>query len=331
MIEIEKPKIETIEISEDAKFGKFVVEPLERGYGTTLGNSLRRILLSSLPGTAVTDIQMDGVLHEFSTIDGVVEDVAAIILNIKKIALKSFTEDENKVLENLSFKLQEGKKYALVGHSGSGKSTIVKLLSGFYKIDSGSIKIGEKPLEAYSKDALINTISFVFQDSKLFKKSIYENVALANKKASREEVMKAMELAGCNVILNKFPDRENTMIGSKGVYLSGGEKQRIAIARAMLKKSKIVIMDEASASIDPDNEYELQKAFKNLMKDKTVIMIAHRMSSIRSVDEILVLDNGEIIERGSDQELISQGGKYKELLELYDSANQWRVKDEEIL
>lgn len=243
----------------------------------------------------------------------------------------TFGYNENKVLENLSFKLQEGKVYALVGHSGSGKSTIVKLLSGFYKVDSGSIKIGERPLEAYSKDALINTISFVFQDSKLFKKSIYENVALANKKASREEVMKAMELAGCNVILNKFPDRENTMIGSKGVYLSGGEKQRIAIARAMLKKSKIVIMDEASASIDPDNEYELQKAFKNLMKDKTVIMIAHRISSIRSVDEILVLDNGEIIERGSDQELISKGGKYKELLELYDSANQWRVKDEEIL
>ncbi|HEP4722051.1 TPA: ABC transporter ATP-binding protein, partial [Streptococcus pyogenes] len=237
----------------------------------------------------------------------------------------------NKVLENLSFKLEEGKKYALVGHSGSGKSTIVKLLSGFYKVDSGSIKIGERPLESYSKDALINTISFVFQDSKLFKTSIYENVALANRKASREEVMKAMELAGCNVILNKFPERENTIIGSKGVYLSGGEKQRIAIARAMLKKSKIVIMDEASASIDPDNEYELQKAFKNLMKDKTVIMIAHRMSSIRSVDEILVLENGEIIERGSDHELISKGGKYKELLELYDSANQWRVKDEEIL
>ena len=243
----------------------------------------------------------------------------------------TFGYNGNKVLENLSFKLEEGKKYALVGHSGSGKSTIVKLLSGFYKVDSGSIKIGERPLESYSKDALINTISFVFQDSKLFKTSIYENVALANRKASREEVMKAMELAGCNVILNKFPERENTMIGSKGVYLSGGEKQRIAIARAMLKKSKIVIMDEASASIDPDNEYELQKAFKNLMKDKTVIMIAHRMSSIRSVDEILVLENGEIIERGSDQELISKGGKYKELLELYDSANQWRVKDEEIL
>lgn len=240
----------------------------------------------------------------------------------------SFSYGENKVLENLSFKLEEGKKYAIVGHSGSGKSTIVKLLSGFYKVDNGSIKIGEKALESYSKNALINAISFVFQNSKLFKKTIYENVALANKNASKEEVMKALELAGCNAILDKFKSRENTLIGSKGVYLSGGEKQRIAIARALLKKSKIVIMDEASAAIDPDNEYELQKAFKNLMKDKTVIMIAHRMTSIKFVDEILVMENGKIIERGNNDKLMSKNGKYKELVSLYDSANQWRVKDE---
>ncbi|MGO1580096.1 MAG: ABC transporter ATP-binding protein [Peptoniphilaceae bacterium] len=243
----------------------------------------------------------------------------------------TFAYNENKVLENLSFKLEEGKVYALVGHSGSGKSTIAKLLSGFYKVDNGSIKIGGRPLEDYKKKALVNSISFVFQDSKLFKKSIYDNVALANKSASREEVMKAMSLSGCDEIINKFEDKENTIIGSKGVYLSGGEQQRIAIARAMLKKSKIVIMDEASASIDPDNEYELQKAFKNLMKGKTVIMIAHRMTSIRSVDEILVLEDGKIIERGSDQELISKGKKYKDLLELYNSANEWRVKDERVL
>lgn len=243
----------------------------------------------------------------------------------------TFAYNENKVLENLSFKLEEGKVYALVGHSGSGKSTIAKLLSGFYKVDNGSIKIGGRPLEDYKKKTLVNSISFVFQDSKLFKKSIYDNVALSNKSASREEVMKAMSLSGCDEIINKFEDKENTIIGSKGVYLSGGEQQRIAIARAMLKKSKIVIMDEASASIDPDNEYELQKAFKNLMKGKTVIMIAHRMTSIRSVDEILVLEDGKIIERGSDQELIAKGKKYKDLLELYNSANEWRVKDERVL
>src|SRR5699024_3369162 len=139
--------------------------------------------------------------------------------------------------------------YALVGSSGSGKSTIAKLISGFYKIDGGNIKIGGVPIEEYSSKALIQEISFVFQNSKLFNMSIYENVALANKKATREEVMKALELAGCNLILDKFPKRENTVIGLKGVYLSGGEKQRIAIARAILKDSKIIIMDEASAAI----------------------------------------------------------------------------------
>ena len=131
--------------------------------------------------------------------------------------------------------------------------------------------------------------------------------------------------------MDKFSERENTLIGSKGVYLSGGEKQRIAIARAMLKKSNIVIMDEASAAIDPENEHELQKAFKNLMKNKTVIMIAHRLSSIKHLDEILVFDNGEIVERGTHDELMKKDTKYKKLQKLYEEANEWRVKNEEIL
>lgn len=243
----------------------------------------------------------------------------------------TFGYNENSVIENLSFVLEEGKSYALVGSSGSGKSTIAKLISGFYKVDAGTIKIGEIALEEYSKKALINAISFVFQNSKLFKTTIYENVALANKLASKEDVMRAMKLAGCESILEKFKDRENTVIGSKGVYLSGGEKQRIAIARAILKDSKIIIMDEASASIDPDNEYELQKAFKNLMKDKTVIMIAHRLSSIRMVDEILVLEDGKIIERGNDKALMAMDSRYKKLQDVYNSANEWRVGYEKVL
>ncbi|MDO5695689.1 MAG: ABC transporter ATP-binding protein [Eubacteriales bacterium] len=243
----------------------------------------------------------------------------------------TFRYGDNKIFDNLSFQLEEGKIYALVGHSGSGKSTIAKLLSGFYKIDAGEIKIGGRSLEDYTKETLINNISFIFQESKLFKKSIYDNVALANKTASREEVMEAIRLSGCDEIINKFEEKEQTMIGSSGVYLSGGEKQRINIARAMLKNSKILIMDEANASIDPDNEYELQNAFKKLMKGKTVIMIAHRLSSIRSVDEILLLENGKIIERGTDKELVEKGGKYKELVALYDNANEWRVQDERVL
>lgn len=243
----------------------------------------------------------------------------------------SFSYNDKAVIENLSFSLQEGKSYALVGSSGSGKSTVAKLISGFYNVNEGSIKIGGIPISEYSDEALIKAISFVFQDSKLFKKSIYENVALANKDAVKDDVMRALRLAGCDLILDKFPEREKTIIGSKGVYLSGGEKQRIAIARAILKDSKIIIMDEASASIDSDNEFELQKAFKNLMKDKTVIMIAHRLSTIKDVDEILVMDNGKIIERGSDKELMSRDTRYKRLQELFNSANEWRVLNEGVL
>lgn len=235
------------------------------------------------------------------------------------------------VIEDLSFKLDEGKIYALVGSSGSGKSTIAKLISGFYNVDKGDIEIGGIPLSEYTKEAIIENISFVFQEAKLFKTSIYENVALAKKGATYEEVMEAMRLAGCESIIEKFADAENTVIGSKGVYLSGGEKQRIAIARSILKDSNIIIMDEASASIDPDNEYELQKAFKNLMKDKTVIMIAHRLSSISNVDEILVLEEGKIVERGTDKDLMSKGSRYKELQEMYSIANEWRVGYEVVL
>ncbi|ABQ14126.1 ABC transporter ATP-binding protein [Dichelobacter nodosus] len=243
----------------------------------------------------------------------------------------SFSYGDNRVLENLSFSLREKKTYALVGHSGSGKSTIAKLLSGFYKVDSGVIEIGGHPLQEYTKEAIIKNISFVFQDSKLFKKTIYENVALADENAKKEEVMEAMSLAGCDEIISKLKEKENTVIGTKGVYLSGGEKQRIAIARAILKKSPIVIMDEASASIDADNEYKLQKAFKNLMKDKTVIVIAHRMTSIKNVDEIIVLENGKIIQRGSNEELRKRQGLYNKLLSLYEAANEWRVSNEELL
>jgi len=240
----------------------------------------------------------------------------------------SFGYTDKKIINDLSFSLEENKSYALVGSSGSGKSTIAKLISGFYKVDSGVIKIGNRSISSYSEEALINNIAFVFQNVKLFKTSIYDNVKIGKTDASYEEVMTAMNLAGCNSILDKFSEREQTQIGTKGVYLSGGEKQRIAIARAILKDAKIIIMDEASAAVDPENEYELQRAFSNLIKDKTVIMIAHRLPSIRNVDEILVMDNGEIIERGTDRELMALDGEYKKLQSLYNKANEWRVNYE---
>lgn len=240
----------------------------------------------------------------------------------------SFGYTDKKIINDLSFSLEENKSYALVGSSGSGKSTIAKLISGFYKVDRGVIKIGDKSISSYTEEALINNIAFVFQNVKLFKTSIYDNVKIGKADASHEEVMTAMRLAGCDSILDKFSEREQTQIGTKGVYLSGGEKQRIAIARAILKDAKIIIMDEASAAVDPENEYELQRAFSNLIKDKTVIMIAHRLPSIRNVDEILVMDNGEIIERGTDRELMALDGEYKKLQSLYSKANEWRVNYE---
>ncbi len=237
----------------------------------------------------------------------------------------SFKYAKDYVLKDVSFRLAEHKTYALVGSSGGGKSTIAKLISGFYKINEGSILIGGHDIAEYSEKALLSTIAFVFQNAKLFKTSIFENVRIGNPSATHEEVMKALEEARCGDILDKFPERENTIIGAKGVHLSGGETQRIAIARAILKNADIIILDEASAAADPENEYEIQQAFSNLMKNKTVIMIAHRLSSIRSVDEILVIDGGTVIERGSDADLMQKDGQYRRLQEMYARANAWRV------
>lgn len=242
-----------------------------------------------------------------------------------------FRYSDELVLDNLSFKLESNKSYALVGASGSGKSTIAKLISGFYEINSGDIKIGGKSLSSYSEETIIKNIAFVFQDSKLFKMSIFDNVQIANPNATKEKVFEALHLAGCDEFIKKFPLKENTVIGSKGVFLSGGEKQRIAIARAILKNANIIIMDEASAAVDPENEHELQKAFKNLIKGKTVIMIAHRLSSIKAVDEILVMEKGKIIERGNDFELMKKDSRYKYFQELYAKANDWRVGYEEFI
>ena len=239
----------------------------------------------------------------------------------------TFGYGDRTVLKDVSFLLKQNRSYALVGASGSGKSTIAKLISGFSKVDQGAIRIGGHALEEYSEKALLENIAFVFQDVKLFKTSLYENVAMANRSAGREEVMEAFRRAGCGSILEKFKDRENTLIGSKGVYLSGGEKQRIGIARAILKDARIVIMDEASAAVDPENEHELQKAFAELMKDKTVIMIAHRLTSIRNVDEILVIEDGQVTERGTDRELMQTDTRYKYFQDLYAQANDWRVSE----
>lgn len=235
----------------------------------------------------------------------------------------SFAYNDKAVIENLSFNLEEGKSYALVGSSGSGKSTVAKLISGFYNVNKGSIKIGGIAISEYSDEALIKAISFVFQDSKLFKKSIYDNVALANKDATKDDVMRALKLAGCDLILDKFPERENTIIGSKGVYLSGGERQRLSIARAFLKDAPILILDEITASLDVNNEKKIQESLNNLVKDKTVVIISHRMKSIENADKIVVLQNGRVESEGKHEELLQKSKIYKNLIEKTKMAEEF--------
>ena len=236
-----------------------------------------------------------------------------------------FKYDDTFVLKNFNLTLHQNKTYALIGSSGGGKSTIAKLISGFYPVDGGEILIGGKNIQSYSEKALIQNIAFVFQHSQLLKTSIYENVRIGNPQATRQQIMDALDAANCTSILDKFPQREMTVIGAKGVYLSGGEVQRIAIARAILKNANIVIMDEASAAADPENEYELQQAFQKLMRGKTVIMIAHRLSSIQNVDQILFVQNGKVVEQGTHNELMSYNGRYKDFQDVYCKANQWRL------
>ena len=198
----------------------------------------------------------------------------------------------------------------MVGHSGSGKSTTASLIPRFYDVQQGSIKIGSMDIREIPHADLMKMVAFVFQDPKLFKDTLLENIRAGRPSATRDEVLQAAHLAQCDDILKKFPDGIDTVVGSKGVYLSGGETQRIAIARAILKDAPIVVLDEATAYADPENEQQIQKAFEGLVKGKTVIMIAHRLSTIQNSDVIMVLDHGRIIERGSHEKLMEEKGRY---------------------
>ena len=240
----------------------------------------------------------------------------------------SFTYDGAQVpaLAHVSFTAEPGETVALVGPSGGGKTTAASLIPRFWDVDEGIVKVGGVDVRQIDPHILMDQVAFVFQNNQLFKASILENVRAARPDASREQVLDALEAAQCSDILEKLPQGLDTVIGTKGTYLSGGEAQRIALARAILKDAPIVVLDEATAFADPENEVLIQKAFARLTKGRTVIMIAHRLSTVVGADKILVLDGGRVVEQGTHQELAAAGGLYSRMWSDYNQAIQWKME-----
>lgn len=237
----------------------------------------------------------------------------------------SFSYGEENVLDNISFKVERGEQVALVGMSGSGKTTIARLAARFYDIKSGEILIGGINIKDFEKEALMKKIAFVFQNSKLFKMSLRENLLIAKPDATDEEIDNALINSGCKEIIKGLKNGLDTVYGTRGTYFSGGEAQRLSIARAFLKDADIIILDEATAFADPENEHLIQESFKKLSKNKTTLMIAHRLSTVVDVDKILVIEKGRIVEEGKHSDLINMNGHYKKLWDEYQKSVNWKI------
>lgn len=237
----------------------------------------------------------------------------------------SYDGAERKAIDGICIKVGAGQKVALVGPSGGGKTTAAGLIARFWDVQGGSVKVGGVNVKDISKQKLNDTVAYVFQDSRLLKTTIYENVRMGRPDATREQVLNALHSAQCDDIIAKFPQGIDTVIGSKGVYLSGGEQQRIAIARVMLKDAPVIVLDEATAFADPENEAAVQTAFERLAQGKTVVMIAHRLTTVQGADCIYVLKDGKIAESGTHSQLVAKRGLYNEMYNEYRSSISWKV------
>lgn len=254
---------------------------------------------------------------------GNTKDLNTFHIEIKDVSF--YYSKDKVVLDNINLKINEGETVAIVGASGSGKTTLASLIPRFFDVKKGAITIGGINIQNIKKEDLMKYITFVFQESKLFKSSIVENVRIGKKNATDEEVEKSLQMAQCNDIIAKMPNGVNTEIGSHGVYLSGGEKQRIALARAIIKDAPIVILDEATSSADAENQHLIQKAFEKLSKGKTVLVIAHRLSTVVNADKIVVMHKGKIVEVGSHNSLLNKNGVYASMWRKHEAAINWEI------
>lgn len=289
--------------------------------------TLNKIMYASENQMIVEDAlkRIDGILEKKPLAEAA-EKAAPKDMSITFDHVSFRYEDAAKnALHNINLEIREGEHVAFVGPSGGGKSTLASLIARFFDTTEGQIKIGGVNVRDIPSEQLMNMVSFVFQDSKLLKMSIYDNVRMGRKDATREEVMEALKNAQCEDIIGKLPDGIDTVIGAKGTYVSGGEAQRLSIARAMLKNAPVLILDEATAFADPDNEAKVQQAFSKLSEGKTVIMIAHRLSSVVDADRICVLKDGEIVESGTHKELTEMTGLYAHMWNEYNKSVRWKV------